>query len=412
MIQLRDYQLMYAKAASIMLKSLKIAYLAMEVRTGKTFTALKAADLYGAKKVLFLTKLRAIRSIQDDYDALQPFFEIVIINNESLHKITDNDFDLIISDEHHRNSSFPKANKTTKEIKQRFGHLPMIFLSGTPAIESGSQWYHSFWVSNYSPFKDLKNFYSFARYYTRPKTRYLGAIQIPDYSDSIDELIAPIIEPYLLKYTQQEAGFKSEITERVLHCEMKPETNEMINRLLKDKILQGKSDVILADNSAKLMSKVHQLSNGTVILESGNSIITDTTKAEFIKQYFRHQKIGIFYYFQKELELLQSVFKESLTTDLNEFNDTNKNIALQQVSGSEAISLRNAESLVYFNWAYSGKNYTQGRDRMTTKDREQNNVFFVMGKNDINSRIYKAIREKKRYNEKLFCKDYKLTYVK
>ena len=108
----------------------------MEVRTWKTLTALRAAELFGAKKVLFLTKLRAIKSINDDYASLGPKFEIVVINNESMHKIEDNDFDLIISDEHHRLSAFPKPNKSAKYIRDRWGHLPFIFLSGTPA-ESG-----------------------------------------------------------------------------------------------------------------------------------------------------------------------------------------------------------------------------------------------------------------------------------
>ena len=233
MIQLRDYQQKISEQAVNLLLKYKIAYLAMEVRTGKTLTALNAANDYGAKKVLFLTKKKAVESktILNDYESLQPDFKIVITNNESLHKITDKDFDLLISDEHHRNGSFPKPNKTTKEIKERFGHLPMIFLSGTPAIESGSQWYHSFWISDYSPFTE-KNFYRWADKYTTPAIKYFGNIQVKDYSKSIDHLINPIIEPYLLKYTQKEAGFNAEITEHVIYYDMPIKLVKMVNTLL------------------------------------------------------------------------------------------------------------------------------------------------------------------------------------
>jgi hypothetical protein len=409
MIQLRDYQLMYAKAASIMLKTLKIAYLAMEVRTGKTFTALKAADIYGAKKVLFITKKRAIETgtILNDYNALEPSFEMQLINKESLHKITDNDFDLIISDEHHATAAaFPKMNKAAKELKQRFGHLPMIFLSGTPAIESGSQWYNSFAVSNYSPFREYKSFYRWAEVFTIPAIKYFGSLQVKDYSKARIELIEPIIEPYLLKYTQKEAGFTSEISEHILYCDTPPFLLNIIRNLLKDSIIVGNTENIIADNPAAMMNKVHQLENGTVIFESGNDKILSTHKAEFVKQYFRGKKIAIFYYFKKELELLKLVFGETLTTDINEFNVGQKNFAIQQISGSEAISLKEAEALVYMNFGYSGKNYTQGRDRMTTKDREQNNVYFILQKDGLNEKIYKAIKSKKRYNEKLFSKDF------
>lgn len=408
MIELRDYQKDLSDKAVKLLRVKKIAYLAMEVRTGKTLTSLNAANDFGAKKVLFLTKLKAIKSIQDDYDLLKPNFEIQIINNESLHKVTDNDFDLLISDEHHRNSAFPKPNKTAKMIKERFGDLPMIFLSGTPAIESGSQWYHTFWISNNSPFAMYKNFYIWAKDFTNPKIRYLGAIQVRDYSDSIDNLILPVVEPYLLRYTQEQAGFESKVTEKILYCTMKEQTNSLVKRLLKDNVIEGSTEVILGDTAVKLMSKVHQLSNGTCIFESGNSLTLDLSKAEFIKEHFKGQKIALFYFFQKEYELLKSVFGENLTNNLDEFNTTDKNIALQQVAGSEGISLKAAKSLIYYSFGYSGKNFVQGRDRMTTIDRDVNNVYFVFQKGDINEKIYKVISQKKRYSEKLFTKQYKI----
>ena len=52
---IRDYQERLAKEAHSILCSFSIAYLCMEVRTGKTLTAFHAAKLYGAKKVLFVT---------------------------------------------------------------------------------------------------------------------------------------------------------------------------------------------------------------------------------------------------------------------------------------------------------------------------------------------------------------------
>lgn len=377
----------------------------MQVRTGKTLTALNTANLYGACNVLFITKKISIKSIEDDYSALCPDFTITVINYESLHTITNNSFDLIICDEAHKNGAFPKPNGVSKYIKKRFGHLPMIFLSGTAAIESGSQWFHQFWISNSSPFKQYKNFYDWAKTFTNPKIKYLGALQRKDYSDAKTEMILQIVEPYLLKYTQEEAGFESKISENVIYHEMSNQTNKLVNMLLKDRIIKGETDIVLADTAAKLMSKIHQISNGTVITESGNSVIIDRSKAEFIKTYFAGKKMAIFYNFQKELDLLKSVFG-NLTTDLNEFNTTNKHIALQQVAGSEGISLKAADVLIYYSFGYSGKNYVQSRDRMTTIDRKENNVYFVMQKGDINEKIYKVIKNKKKYSDKLFMKDY------
>jgi len=61
-IQLRDYQIDIANKAFEILKRVGIVYLVMSVRTGKTLTSLNIANLYGAKKVLFITKLKAISS--------------------------------------------------------------------------------------------------------------------------------------------------------------------------------------------------------------------------------------------------------------------------------------------------------------------------------------------------------------
>ena len=407
MLQLRDYQIDLSYKGLCILKQLGIVYLVMSVRTGKTLTSLNIANLYGAKKVLFITKLKAISSIKSDYDALNPNYEIQIINNESLHKITDNDFDLIISDEHHRNSAFPKPCNSAKNIRERFGHLPHIYLSGTPAIESGSQWFHSFWTSKFSPFNKFKNFYDWSRTYTEPFTKHFGALQVKDYSKSKDDEILAIIEPYLVRFTQKDAGFTSDITEEVIYYPIDAKIKQMVKRLMTDLVLEGKEETILGDTAAKLMSKVHQLENGTIIFESGNSMILDTSKAEYIKQYFEGKKIAIFYYFKKEWELLKQVFGDNLTDNLEEFNTTDKHIALQQISGSEGISLKEADVLVYYNSGYSGRQYTQGRDRLTTINRSANHVYFFFDKDGLNAKIYKALKSKKRYNEKLFQKNYK-----
>ena len=85
--ELRDYQLHLSYKAVKILRDKKIVYLNMQPRTGKTLTALNVAKLYGAKNVLFITKKKAINSIQDDYRNFNFIFNITVINAESLHKI-------------------------------------------------------------------------------------------------------------------------------------------------------------------------------------------------------------------------------------------------------------------------------------------------------------------------------------
>ena len=94
-----------------------------------------------------------------------------------------------------------------------------------------------------------------------------------------------------------------------------------------------------------------------------------------------------------------------LTTDLEEFKHTDKRIALQIVSGREGISLKEADCLVYYNIDFSALSYWQSRDRMTTKDSLQNDVYWIFSEGGIESKIYKAVSKKKDYTLRHFKKD-------
>lgn len=406
----REYQERLSSDAADKLRIKKIAYLSMEVRTGKTITSLLTCEKYGAKKVLFVTKKKAISSIQWDYDQFDFSFKITIINDESLHLIKSNDFDVVVHDEHHRFGAFPKPNKVAKDFKQRFGDLPMIFLSGTPTPESYSQWYHQFWVSNHSPFKEHANFYKWANEFVKIKLKYLGYAQVKDYSDADRLKIMGRIRHYILTFTQKEAGFTTSVKEMVLFCEMKPITYQIIKKLHKDFYVRSKNGKeIIADTGVKLQQKTQQIFSGTVKHEDGTTTIIDDSKAVFINENFKDKKIAIFYKFIAEYECLKSVIGNRLTNDLNDFNsEPDKWIALQIVSGREGISLKEADYLVYYSIDFSAVSYWQSRDRLTTMDRKENEVFWIFAKGGIEEKIYQTVLQKKDYTLNLFRKHYEL----
>ena len=404
-MQLRDYQKDIVKRGIDIIADHQLLYLQMEVRTGKTLTALAICEELGAASVLFITKKKAISSIINDYENYGFDFYINVINNESLHKV-EGEYDIVVSDEHHRNASFPKPNKSAKIIKQRWANLPMIFLSGTPNAESYSQVYHQYWLSNNSPFKQWPNFYKWAQNFVNITTRNFGYADVKDYSQADYAKIKPFIDKHIITYTQKEAGFESNVNEHILHCDMKPITLQIIKQLKKDKIVQGHNGVIIADTAVKLQNKIHQLCSGTCILEDGTSAIIDHSKAEFIRDKFKGKKIGIFYKFKGELQILKDIFGDSLCTELDEFNGTDKNIALQIISGREGISLREAEALVYYNIDFSSISYFQSKDRMTTMDRQANDVYWVFARKGIEAKIYKNVINKKDYTVNMFKRDY------
>ena len=118
-MEFRDYQEDIIKKGSNVIAEHGFVYLAMEVRTGKTLTSLGIAKEMGAKRVLFITKKKAIPSIESDYQMLKPSFTLEVINYESLHKI-EGSFDLVVLDEAHSLGAFLSLARELSRLKLLF----------------------------------------------------------------------------------------------------------------------------------------------------------------------------------------------------------------------------------------------------------------------------------------------------
>lgn len=405
---LRDYQTELSIKGLEILKKYGLVYYSMEVRTGKTATALETAKLYGASNILFLTKKKAISSISKDYEDFGYSFHFTVWNDESIHNLPNYNFDLVIHDEHHRFGAFPKPNKTAKLFKDKFGKLPMIFLSGTPHPESYSQIFHQFWVKQ-GFWKNHSNFYKWANDYVVKKKKHLGYAEVNDYTEVNAEglrVIKKMQELLFISYTQKESGFTTSVNKKILYCEMSTATHEFRKSLLKNLFLTMVGKEVIADTAVKLQNKIHQLSSGSIITECKETFITDKSKALFINEYFKGKKMAIFYFFKAEYDILKTVFGDYLTNDLDDFNNSHRHIALQQISGAEGISLAKADVLIFYNFGFSNVKFTQAIDRLTTMERKENDVYFIFGKGGIEEKIYNRLELKKDYITSAFKKDY------
>lgn len=448
-MQLRDYQIYNANKLTQIISKFKIAYFQAEVRTGKTLTALETAKLLGKSNVLFITKLKAISSINSDFEAMKYTYKLNCINKESLHKIKENNFDFIIIDESHQFASFPKPSKYTSDIKKRFSKIPMLLLSGTPTPESEMQIFHQFYLSNYSPLNQFRNFYQFFNGYNCVKVDFIiNGFNKADYSNSVEniykyisikkrevsklnpeynviisqlnkyqnelierqkksiELIKKTYKHLVLSFSQTEAGFESKVEEHILYVKMKDTTYNLANKLIKDRVIEKGSNVILADTSVKLQQKLHQIYSGTIKFENEERLVFDSTKCEFIKEKFKGYKLAIIYKFKAELLMLKSIFGNEITEDLHEFNSTSKHIVGQIQSIREGVNLSKANYLILLNLDFSATSYWQIRDRMTTKERLKNDIYFIFSEGGIEDKIFESVCNKKDYTLNKFNRDY------
>ena len=406
MTQLRDYQVDISDRAAKILRKHKIVYLAMEVRTGKTLTSLATAYLFGAKKVLFVTKKKAIEDIVKQAASLRYDMHIFVTNYEQLHNV-EYGFDLVIIDEAHCLGAYPTPSIRAKELKRICVATPIIYLSGTPTPESYSQIYHQFWVSTFSPFSYYKTFYKWAVDYVHVTKQWISGHAHNDYSNADKPLIDSLIKDLIITYTQEQAGFESMVQEQILYVKMLPSTYALANRLRIDKIVTNKEgQSVIADTGAKMMQKLHQIYSGSVIVDEPEreAKAFDYSKAEFIRDYFKGKRIAIFYKFAAELAILSWVMGEQIGFDPDGFNTGKFNIFASQIlSGREGINLSTADALVFFNIDFSATSYWQARARLQTKDREKEaRIYWIFSEGGIEDKVYKAVCDKKDFTLEYF----------
>jgi SNF2 family DNA or RNA helicase len=413
-IQLRPYQLDIRDRGVAVLKEHGLLYLAMEVRTGKTLTALAIAQEWGAADVLFVTKKKVISDIQAQYKALPQTYELKVVNYESLHKLEDlKRYDFVILDEAHCLGAFPKPSERTIALKSFIRDRPVVYLSGTPTPESWSQIFHQLWISQRSPFPH-KNFYAWAKDYVTPKTRHFYSREVTDYSGAHEEPIRVKCGHLFISFTQEEAGFESVVEEEVLTVKMKPKTYDLVRRLKADRVLEAKdrtTATIVADTEAKLMQKMHQLYSGTVIADhpERRGFVLDYSKVDFIRKRFAGKKIAIFHKFIMEENMLLSGLDCKFAHTPEEFNATGPDYwYISQIqSGREGINLSAADAIVMYNIDYSAVSYWQARARLQTKDRtKQAKVYWIFSEGGIEHKIHAAVMEKKDYTLAHFKRDY------
>jgi hypothetical protein len=407
-MNLRPYQTEAAISLIAILQQHRIAYLRGEVRVGKTLTVLDALKRLGVKSCLFVTKKKAIASIETDRDAIGLSEAVTVTNYEQVAKRANCFYEVLIVDEAHGIGAYPKPSKRWHDLTAiRYKYL--ILMSGTPSPESYSQLYHQFRLGR-SIWSGYTNFYEWAKAgYVSIGTKYVGTgQQVNDYSKANEAKILADIKPFTVTVTQQQAGFTTAIEEQVHVVPMSRRTYRLALRIIKDGVI-GRPDCrsVLADTGAKTMSKLRQIYSGTVITENHGAVIFDRSKAHYIRDHFAGRKIAILYCFNAEGDMLRAAFAGRHTDSPEIFNAGPNAVYIGQVQASrEGVNLSSADDLIFIGIDYSALSYIQGRDRASYFGRDRaNRVHFIFAARSVESRVYRSVKEKQTYTLKHFDTD-------
>lgn len=422
-MELREYQERIIQQAKQVIDAYRLVYLALDTRLGKTFISLFLADNYGID-VLFITRKKVIKSIEKDYKESGLNLNLKIISMDSLHLLSMMEImmtEVIIIDEAHNFAMYPKPSLRANNLRKITKGKICILLSATPCPESWSQIFHQLWGCNFSaPFiSDYKNFYAWAKQYVDIKKKYIGTgIQVNDYSQAHIDEIKSKISPYFITMTQAEAGFNhTEFDEDIRLLEMPEGLAEIYHQIRKEKyanitIINDNHDVI-ADTSAMVMSKMHQLCGGTIIDESEEGLLLSYYKVqELHKILTEYKKVAVFYKFKAEPVLIERYLNNyvhiPVTYDWQEFNAMDRGIFLSQfLSGREGINLATANALVFYNIDHAYLSYYQTKNRIQEIDREvRPKLILLFTKDGLEPKIFKAVCKKKNYTTRMFERAY------
>lgn len=409
MLTLRPYQLSLAAQGLAILRRAGLVYIAAEPRIGKTHIALEIARQYGAQKVLVLTKKIARASIEADYKAAEHYknYTIFVTNMEQLGKFHGS-WDLIIIDEAHQLKAYPLASLRTKYLMAHVKDTPVIFLSGTPSPEGYSGMYHQLAISSHSPWSHYKNFYHWACDYVLVRQVRRGLYTINDYSDAKSEKIKADIAPFMLSFSQAEAGFKCKVAEHFHEVDI-PLIPILIKKMFRERVLRlpamnGSHEITrIADTPAALMNCLHQLSGCSLICDTETRILS-LAKAEYIRDTFAG-RIAVYYKYIAEKEILKMIFPTS-TEIPEEFQEGKCSVFISQIqSGREGIALCKADALVFYSIDYAAVSYLQTIARIQDLTRETTaDIHWIFVKGGIEKTIYSCVTNKLNFTYSFFRK--------
>jgi len=399
-MELREYQKEAADKLYWLLARKQFAYLMGEVRTGKTACALSLIERLGLQRCLLVTKKKAIPSIEKDAKALGVQDRVMVINYERLPKVAWTFWQLLIVDEAHCIGAFPKPSGRWKNLRQ-MSYEKVLMMSGTASPESYSQLYHQFTLHR-PVWAQYRNFYEWAKKgYVDICQKYVGTGQtVNDYSSANKELILKDIDPYVVRMTQEDAGFETKIDEAVRYVEMNETTYGLAQNIIDDGIAEVEGQTILADTGAKRLSKLKQIYCGSCLAEgNAKGIIFDRSKAEYIKQRYGKHKIAIMYCYEAERKMLYETFPNA-TDSPEEFNANKDAVFIGQVRASrEGVNLSSATYLVFLGIDFAALSYIQGRDRSSFLGRDTPpRIRYIFAADGIETRIYKTVRKKENFS--------------
>lgn len=400
-MELYKHQKEVISQAKPILEKYKMVYIAAETRTGKTLAAIHLLK-DDFKKILVVTKKKAISSWNSDIK-LSNVKNFDVINYESVHKLKDNDYDVIVLDEAHSIGSFPKPSQRAKQLKGIAKDKYIVYLSATPSAETFSQIYHQLWISSFTPFEE-KSFYQWYKNYGVDDSIFINGMFIKQYKASSEEMIMNKINHLIVTMTKEKANFDVFVNERLHQVEVNQNYLNALNYFYNHRVINIDEYEIIAESSASALNKLHQLNGGTIKVNDKDSLIVSRHKVNYIKEYLGNdEKIVVLCNYIKERDLLLNSLLNS-TDEVEKFKNENFKYFIGHIKTfSEGVDFSYADSMIIYSLNFSATTYLQSKERLANKKRTKPIVVhYLFTKDGIDEHIYQAVSNKMNFTNSYY----------
>jgi len=380
------HQITKAQDVYNVLHSKGICYLAGEVRSGKTYTAILALEKSDKiKKVLVLTKKAAISGFVKFTDLSHINFTVT--NYEQINKIKDK-FDAVIIDEAHNLGTVGKPSQRVKDIRKVCYNLPVILLSGTAIVESPCSIFHQCCVTKHSPFKH-KNFYAFHKEWGVPDILFLHGRQIQQYKKYKPALLNEI-DRITVIMTQADAGIVNDREDVVHYVELSGWTESLLKEVEKEQYAQICGEELICDSTMKLRTSLHMIESGVLKIDDNYITLGNIEKFDYLKGTFNMDKdTVILAHYIGEQRILRQYFPQCTVESAT--------------AKSEGVDYSHAKEFILFSSGYSGAKFIQRLDRITNiNGSATNKVHHILVKGGISDMVYQTVSKKRDFNNKVY----------
>lgn len=379
-MELKDHQKKAIEKARKIMAKHNLAYIFGLPRVGKSLIALGVFK--DKNRVLVLTKKNAIegwlkyKSIFKNYD---------VINYEKIIKLDPSFYDAVVIDEAHNFSTIPKPSLRMKNTRSFCKNKPLLYLSGTPLVETALSIYAQFSISSFNPFKEV-NFYKFFKNWGIPSPIYFNGRNTESYTKYKEELL-DFIEPYIVRVTYKDAGFEYRNEDQLIEIKAPTPWYNIFKGIRNNNFL-GEYPL---ESSSAVYQALHQFEGGTY----KGKIFKLKPKVEWLIDFANKNKdksIAVMSYFVNEQNYLKSLNLKNVEV----FSST---------KNCEGVDLSHFDKFVLFSFGYSGSKFIQLRDRIVniTKDKTTYCIIPVI-KDGLAKEVYKCVSDKKDFNSKIFEK--------